>query len=126
MAWSRVACWWIMAARVLEWPIRAITSLTVAPLCAHQVCRRAGWDGIVLEFRKPNDYRANAHPATICIRGGAAVGSRRLDGVAGLRRHRALIAANAVSTGYLSADAGLLYRKFPAHATNQPAPHRDR
>ncbi len=34
---SAEECWWIIEARVLEWPSRAISSLVVAPVWAARV-----------------------------------------------------------------------------------------
>lgn len=94
----------------------------------------AGWDkdpaggvidrGAVLSFWQANVYRANVHPATLCLRrdlvfvlgGWMALPASEDTGL--------LLAANAVSEGYFTREYGLLYRKWPGQVTSQAA-HRE-
>ena len=77
--------------------------------------------GAVLNHWLSHDYRAQVHPATLCIRrellfalgGWMALPASEDTGL--------LLAANAVGTGYFIAEPGLLYRKWYGQSTEQAA-----
>ncbi len=81
--------------------------------------------GAVLAHWRSHNYRAQVHPATICIRrelvlalgGWMALPS---SGDTGL-----LMAADAVAEGFFVEETGLLYRKWPGQITNHPDHHND-
>ncbi len=80
--------------------------------------------GDVLRFWRAHNYRAQVHPATLCIRRDLALAlggwmALPASGDTGL-----LLAANAISPGWFIAETGLLYRKWPGQMTNQAA-HTD-
>jgi hypothetical protein len=80
--------------------------------------------GQVLEHWRTHDFRAQVHPATLCIRRELvfALGgwmALPASGDTGL-----LLAANAISPGYFTAETGLLYRKWPGQMTSLAA-HSD-
>ena len=80
--------------------------------------------GAVFEHWRTHQYRAQVHPATLCIRRNLVMAlggwmALPASGDTGL-----LLAADAVSDGYFIAETGLFYRKWPGQATNQP-PHTD-
>ncbi|MGY1437395.1 glycosyltransferase family A protein [Streptomyces reniochalinae] len=76
--------------------------------------------GAVLEHWQAHDYRAQVHPATLCVRrelltalgGWAALPASEDTGL--------LLALNAVAEGWFHGEAGLLYRKWPGQATSRP------
>lgn len=77
--------------------------------------------GEVLRHWRSHHYRAQVHPATLCIRRDLllALGgwmALPASGDTGL-----LLAANAIRAGYFIAETGLLYRKWPGQITNQSA-----
>jgi glycosyltransferase involved in cell wall biosynthesis len=80
--------------------------------------------GEVLRYWRTHGYRAQVHPASLCIRRDLVLAlggwmALPASGDTGL-----LMAASAVTTGYFIASAGLLYRKWPGQATSQ-ATHTD-
>jgi glycosyltransferase involved in cell wall biosynthesis len=80
--------------------------------------------GAVLRHWRSHGYRAQVHPATLCIRRDLllALGgwmALPASGDTGL-----LLAASAISPGYFIAETGLLYRKWPGQMTSQAA-HTD-
>lgn len=80
--------------------------------------------GAVLEHWRSHNYRAQVHPATLCIRRDMVLAlggwmALPASGDTGL-----LLAASAVSTGYFVSEVGLLYRKWPGQLTSQAA-HTD-
>jgi len=80
--------------------------------------------GEVLRHWRQNNYRAQVHPATLCIRRNLVLAlggwmALPASGDTGL-----LLAANSISPGYFIAETGLLYRKWPGQMTNQTA-HTD-
>ncbi len=77
--------------------------------------------GEVLRHWRSHNYRAQVHPATLCVRRDLlfAMGgwmALPASGDTGL-----LIALNVVAAGYFIAETGLLYRKWPGQVTSQPA-----
>ncbi|WP_208607315.1 glycosyltransferase family 2 protein [Streptomyces curacoi] len=77
--------------------------------------------GAVLDFWAANDFRAQVHPATLCVRrellhalgGWMALPASEDTGL--------LLALNSVSRGWFSAEVGLYYRKWEGQVTGQPA-----
>jgi glycosyltransferase involved in cell wall biosynthesis len=81
--------------------------------------------GEVLRHWRSHGYRAQVHPATLCIRRDLlfAMGgwmALPASGDTGL-----LLALNTISPGYFIAEVGLLYRKWPGQMTSQTA-HTDK
>jgi hypothetical protein len=80
--------------------------------------------GDVLHHWLAHDYRAQVHPATLCVHrelllilgGWMALPASEDTGL--------LLSLNAISTGYFIEQVGLLYRKWPKQSTAQ-APHAD-
>jgi len=77
--------------------------------------------GEVRRHWRSHGYRAQVHPATLCIRRDLlfAMGgwmALPASGDTGL-----LLALNAIRTGYFIAETGLLYRKWPGQMTSQTA-----
>ncbi|MFF2255901.1 glycosyltransferase family 2 protein [Streptomyces albidoflavus] len=73
--------------------------------------------GAVLAHWRGHDYRAQVHPATLAARADLV---RALGGWMALPASEdtgLLLALNAVSRGYFSAETGLLYRKWPGQVT---------
>jgi hypothetical protein len=77
--------------------------------------------GEVLNHWLSHEYRAQVHPATLCIRrevllmlgGWMALPASEDTGL--------LLSLNAVSTGYFIQEAGLFYRKWAGQSTASPA-----
>jgi Glycosyl transferase family 2 len=77
--------------------------------------------GAVLAHWKAHDFRAQVHPATLfasrdlvlALGGWMALPASEDTGL--------LLALDAVSRGWFTAQTGLLYRKWPGQATSQPA-----
>jgi glycosyltransferase involved in cell wall biosynthesis len=76
--------------------------------------------GAVLQHWLAHEYRAQVHPATLCMRrnlvfllgGWMALPTSEDTGL--------LLALNAISTGYFIEQPGLLYRKWPGQTTASP------
>ncbi|MEG3633404.1 glycosyltransferase [Micromonospora palythoicola] len=93
-----------------------------------------GWDmdpdggpisrGAVLTFWKANGYRAQVHPATLCIRPNLLLALGGWMALPASEDTGLLLAASAVSEGYFTREHGLLYRKWPGQVTSQAA-HRE-
>ncbi|MEU8186728.1 glycosyltransferase family 2 protein [Micromonospora carbonacea] len=93
-----------------------------------------GWDkdpdggiisrGDVLAFWQANDYRAQVHPATLCLRRDLLLALGGWMALPASEDTGLLLAANAVSDGYFTREHGLLYRKWPGQVTSQAA-HRE-
>lgn len=80
--------------------------------------------GEVLDFWRSHNYRAQVHPATLCLRRTLVMAlggwmALPASGDTGL-----LIAANTIASGYFIGEVGLLYRKWSGQMTSQPA-HTD-
>ncbi|BCB81321.1 glycosyltransferase family 2 protein [Phytohabitans flavus] len=80
--------------------------------------------GEVLDFWRTHDYRASVHPAALCLRRDLVLALGGWMALPASEDTGLLIAANVVSDGYFTAEAGLLYRKWPGQVTNQAA-HRE-
>ncbi|WP_331461034.1 glycosyltransferase family 2 protein [Micromonospora tarapacensis] len=93
-----------------------------------------GWDkdpaggpiarGAVLAFWQANGYRAQVHPATLCIRRDLLLALGGWMALPASEDTGLLLAASAVSAGYFTREHGLLYRKWPGQVTSQAA-HRE-
>ncbi|WP_328412303.1 glycosyltransferase family 2 protein [Nocardia sp. NBC_00403] len=77
--------------------------------------------GAVLAHWRSNNYRAQVHPATLCIRTQLVLALGGWMGLPASEDTGLLLAANAVADGYFSASVGLLYRKWPGQTTAQAA-----
>ncbi|MGR8009643.1 glycosyltransferase family 2 protein [Streptomyces hypolithicus] len=77
--------------------------------------------GEVLEHWKAHDYRAQVHPATLIMRRDLLLALGGWMALPASEDTGLLLALNAVSDGWFSADTGLLYRKWPGQVTSQAA-----
>ncbi|MFE9583205.1 glycosyltransferase family 2 protein [Nocardia sp. NPDC006044] len=80
--------------------------------------------GAVLAHWQAHNFRAQVHPATLCIRTQLVLALGGWMGLPASEDTGLLLAANAVADGYFSADVGLLYRKWSGQVTAQAA-HTD-
>lgn len=80
--------------------------------------------GAVLSFWKENGFRAQVHPATLCVRRQLLTALGGWMALPASEDTGLLLALNAVSRGWFSAEVGLLYRKWEGQATGQ-ASHVD-
>lgn len=78
----------------------------------------------LLEHWKANDYRAQVHPATLFVRRDLLLALGGWMALPASEDTGLLLALNAVSRGWFTAEAGLLYRKWPGQVTSQ-ASHVD-
>jgi glycosyltransferase involved in cell wall biosynthesis len=77
--------------------------------------------GAVLEHWKAHDYRAQVHPATLCVQRDLLMAVGGWMALPASEDTGLLLALNAVSRGWFSAETGLLYRKWPGQVTSQEA-----
>ncbi|WP_030617066.1 glycosyltransferase [Streptomyces sclerotialus] len=77
--------------------------------------------GAVLDFWKAHDYRAQVHPATLCVRRELLLALGGWMALPASEDTGLLLALNAVSRGWFNSEAGLLYRKWPGQVTGQAA-----
>ncbi|MEU7422197.1 glycosyltransferase [Streptomyces sp. NPDC040750] len=77
--------------------------------------------GVVLDHWKRNDFLAPVHPATLCVRRDLLTALGGWMALPASEDTGLLLALNAVSRGWFSAEAGLLYRKWEGQATGQAA-----
>lgn len=80
--------------------------------------------GAVLDFWAANDFRAQVHPATLCVRRDLLLALGGWMALPASEDTGLLLALNSVSRGWFSAEVGLLYRKWEGQATGQ-ASHLD-
>ncbi|MFJ7075678.1 glycosyltransferase family 2 protein [Streptomyces sp. NPDC098781] len=80
--------------------------------------------GTVLEFWQAADFRAQVHPATLCVRRELLLALGGWMALPASEDTGLLLALDAVSRGWFTAEAGLLYRKWQGQATGHPA-HTD-
>ncbi|GAU67846.1 hypothetical protein SSP35_05_04130 [Streptomyces sp. NBRC 110611] len=80
--------------------------------------------GTVLDFWKANDFRAQVHPATLFVRRDLLLALGGWMALPASEDTGLLLALNATSRGWFSAETGLLYRKWPGQATGHPS-HTD-
>lgn len=77
--------------------------------------------GAVLDFWTANDFRAQVHPATLCVRRDLLLALGGWMALPASEDTGLLLALNSVSRGWFSAEVGLLYRKWEGQATGQSA-----
>ncbi|MEV6680850.1 glycosyltransferase [Streptomyces erythrochromogenes] len=77
--------------------------------------------GEVLEYWKANGFRAQVHPATLFVRKDLLLALGGWMALPASEDTGLLMALNATSRGWFSAEVGLLYRKWPGQATSQPS-----
>ncbi|WP_282685897.1 MULTISPECIES: glycosyltransferase [unclassified Streptomyces] len=77
--------------------------------------------GQVLEYWKANGFRAQVHPATLFVRKDLLLALGGWMALPASEDTGLLMALNATSRGWFSAEVGLLYRKWPGQATSQPS-----
>ncbi|MFJ5897447.1 glycosyltransferase family 2 protein [Streptomyces sp. NPDC093064] len=75
----------------------------------------------VLDHWKAHDYRAQVHPATLCMRRDLVLALGGWMALPASEDTGLLLALNAVSRGWFHAETGLLYRKWPGQVTSQAA-----
>ncbi|GHG60458.1 glycosyltransferase family 2 protein [Streptomyces griseocarneus] len=80
--------------------------------------------GAVLEHWRAHNYRAQVHPATLCVRRDLLLALGGWMALPASEDTGLLLALDAVSRGYFTREVGLLYRKWPGQATGQAA-HTD-
>ncbi|MEV0602299.1 glycosyltransferase family 2 protein [Streptomyces sp. NPDC050315] len=80
--------------------------------------------GAVLEHWEAHNFRAQVHPATLCIRHDLLLALGGWMALPASEDTGLLLALSAVSRGWFSAETGLLYRKWPGQVTSQAA-HTD-
>jgi len=73
--------------------------------------------GAVLEHWLAHDYRAQVHPATLCMRRDLLFLLGGWMGLPASEDTGLLLALNAISVGYFIDEPGLLYRKWPRQVT---------
>ncbi|MFJ4120079.1 glycosyltransferase family 2 protein [[Kitasatospora] papulosa] len=77
--------------------------------------------GSVLEYWRAHDFRAQVHPATLIMRRDLLLALGGWMALPASEDTGLLLAMNAVSTGWFTAETGLLYRKWPGQVTSQAA-----
>ncbi|WP_345524140.1 glycosyltransferase family 2 protein [Streptomyces echinatus] len=77
--------------------------------------------GAVLDHWKRNGFRAPVHPASLCVRRELLVALGGWMALPASEDTGLLLALDAVSRGWFSAEAGLLYRKWEGQVTGQAA-----
>ncbi|WKU47036.1 glycosyltransferase [Streptomyces sp. VNUA116] len=80
--------------------------------------------GAVLAHWQAHSFRAQVHPATLCVRRDLLVALGGWMALPASEDTGLLLALDAVSRGYFTREVGLLYRKWPGQATGQAA-HTD-
>jgi glycosyltransferase involved in cell wall biosynthesis len=80
--------------------------------------------GAVLRHWKAHAYRAQVHPATLCVRRDLLLALGAWMALPASEDTGLLLALNAVSRGWFSPEVGLHYRKWPGQVTSQAA-HTD-
>ncbi|MEU2281387.1 glycosyltransferase family 2 protein [Streptomyces sp. NPDC013178] len=80
--------------------------------------------GDVLDHWKAHDFRAQVHPATLCVRRDLLLALGGWMALPASEDTGLLLALNSVSRGWFSREVGLLYRKWEGQVTGQAA-HTD-
>lgn len=80
--------------------------------------------GTVLDHWRANGFRAQVHPATLCVRRELLLALGGWMALPASEDTGLLLALNTVSRGWFIRQAGLLYRKWDGQATGQPS-HTD-
>ncbi|WP_329023329.1 glycosyltransferase family 2 protein [Streptomyces sp. NBC_00690] len=74
--------------------------------------------GEVLDHWKAHDFRAQVHPATLCADRDLVLALGGWMALPASEDTGLLLALNAVSRGWFTAETGLLYRKWPGQVTS--------
>ena len=77
--------------------------------------------GAVLAHWRAHNYRAQVHPATLCLRRDLLLALGGWMALPASEDTGLLLALDAVADGFFTTAAGLLYRKWPGQATSQTA-----
>lgn len=77
--------------------------------------------GAVFHHWRTHNYRAQVHPASLCIRRDLLLALGGWMALPASEDTGLLLAANAITPGYFIAQPGLYYRKWPGQTTSQPA-----
>ncbi len=77
--------------------------------------------GAVLDYWAAHNFRASVHPATLFVRRNLLLALGGWMALPASEDTGLLLALDAVSTGWFTPEAGLLYRKWPGQATVQAA-----
>ncbi|RKE19613.1 glycosyltransferase [Streptomyces sp. TLI_171] len=77
--------------------------------------------GEVLGHWTAHDFRAQVHPATLCVRRDLLLALGGWMALPASEDTGLLMALDAVSRGWFTAETGLLYRKWPGQSTSQAA-----
>ncbi|MDH6111540.1 glycosyltransferase involved in cell wall biosynthesis [Kitasatospora sp. MAP12-15] len=77
--------------------------------------------GAVLSHWKAHDYRAQVHPATLCVRRDLLIALGGWMALPASEDTGLLLALSSVSRGWFTPDVGLHYRKWPGQVTSHPA-----
>ncbi|MFF0389630.1 glycosyltransferase family 2 protein [Kitasatospora sp. NPDC004615] len=77
--------------------------------------------GEVLHHWTSHDFRAQVHPATLCVRRDLLLALGGWMALPASEDTGLLMALDAVSRGWFTAETGLLYRKWPGQSTSQAA-----
>ncbi|GGX10831.1 glycosyltransferase family 2 protein [Streptomyces noursei] len=75
--------------------------------------------GVVLDFWTAHDFRAQVHPASLCVRRDLLLALGGWMALPASEDTGLLLALNATSRGWFSSEVGLLYRKWPGQVTSQ-------
>lgn len=73
--------------------------------------------GAVLDFWRAHGFRAQVHPATLCVRRDLLFALGGWMALPASEDTGLLLALNAVARGWFTAETGLLYRKWPGQVT---------
>lgn len=77
--------------------------------------------GAVVEYWAAHDHRASVHPATLFVRRDLLLALGGWMALPASEDTGLLLALDAVSRGWFTAETGLLYRKWPGQVTSQAA-----
>ncbi|MEU6967479.1 glycosyltransferase family A protein [Kitasatospora aureofaciens] len=81
--------------------------------------------GEVLSHWKAHDFRAQVHPATLCVRRDLLLALGGWMALPASEDTGLLMSLNAVSRGWFIEETGLLYRKWPGQSTHQAAHNQE-
>ncbi|PWV77839.1 glycosyl transferase family 2 [Nocardia neocaledoniensis] len=76
--------------------------------------------GVVLDHWRRNDFRAQVHPASLCIRRDLLLAAGGWMALPASEDVGLLLAADALADGWFNAEPGLLYRKWDGQMTAHP------
>ncbi|MER6300901.1 glycosyltransferase [Kitasatospora sp. NPDC001539] len=81
--------------------------------------------GEVLSHWKAHNFRAQVHPATLCVRRDLLLALGGWMALPASEDTGLLMSLNAVSRGWFIEETGLLYRKWPGQSTHQAAHNQE-